>query len=122
MIDTNTLCDRVCVCGGRNYGDSAEVMRVLDQLQPKLVIQGEATGADTLARAYAVLSGIPYESYAPDRGLDGNGRDWKYRRNSRMLERGKPTLVVAFPGGPGTADTVRKARAAGIPVIEVMAP
>ena len=28
-------------------------------------------------------------------------------------------LVVAFPGGPGTADMVRRARAAGIKVLEV---
>ncbi len=30
-----------------------------------------------------------------------------------------PDLVIAFPGGKGTADMVRKARAAGVEVIEV---
>ena len=108
------LCDRVLVCGGRNYQDLDEVVRVLHQLQPKLIIHGGASGADTLAGMYADTFKIPKEVYLPDRNLDGFGRDWKFRRNTRMLENGKPTLVVAFPGGPGTADTVRKAEARGL--------
>jgi hypothetical protein len=34
-----------------------------------------------------------------------------------MLNEGKPDLVVAFPGGRGTADMVKRARAAGIELI-----
>lgn len=37
-------------------------------------------------------------------------------RNLWMLEYGRPDLVVAFPGGHGTADMISKARKAGIPV------
>jgi UDP-N-acetylmuramoylalanine-D-glutamate ligase len=37
----------------------------------------------------------------------------------RMLKEGKPNYVVAFPGGPGTRDMVNKAKAAGVPVVEV---
>lgn len=40
-------------------------------------------------------------------------------RNRRMIEEGKPDLVVAFPGGRGTANMVNQARAAGIEVREV---
>jgi hypothetical protein len=36
-----------------------------------------------------------------------------------MLDDGKPELVVAFPGGRGTADMMRRAREAGVEVIEV---
>ena len=32
-----------------------------------------------------------------------------------MIDEGRPDFVVALPGGVGTADMVRKARAAGIP-------
>ncbi len=39
-------------------------------------------------------------------------------RNARMLAEGKPDLVVAFPGGRGTADMLRRVREAGIEVIE----
>ena len=120
-MDAETLSDRVLVCGGRTYADLREVARVLDLLQPKLTIHGDALGADTLADGYANMHGIPKEVYTPDRNLDGRGWDWKFNRNTRMLVHGKPTLVVAFPGTRGTADTVRKARENGIPVIEVKA-
>jgi hypothetical protein len=36
-----------------------------------------------------------------------------------MLDMEKPDLVVAFPGGRGTADMVRRAKAAGVRVVAV---
>lgn len=40
-------------------------------------------------------------------------------RNKQMLNEGKPDLVVAFPGGSGTAHMVKIAKAVGIMVIEI---
>jgi hypothetical protein len=40
-------------------------------------------------------------------------------RNQRMLDEGKPDLVVAFPGGGGTKDIVRRAVKAGLALHEV---
>ena len=37
-------------------------------------------------------------------------------RNQEMIDEGKPDGVVAFPGGKGTADMVRRAEAAGLKV------
>lgn len=37
-------------------------------------------------------------------------------RDQEMLDKGKPDLVVAFLGNRGTADMVRRAREAGVPV------
>ena len=37
----------------------------------------------------------------------------------RMLEEGRPDLVVAFPGRSGTAHMMRIARAAGVAVIDL---
>jgi hypothetical protein len=52
--------------------------------------------------------------------------DWKAHgraagpiRNQRMIDEHRPELVVAAPGGRGTADMVRRARAAGIEVFEI---
>ena len=42
-------------------------------------------------------------------------------RNRRMLEEGRPDLVIAFPGGKGTANMVRIALQAGIQVREIHA-
>jgi UDP-N-acetylmuramoylalanine-D-glutamate ligase len=50
-----------------------------------------------------------------------HGRSADPIRNRRTLDEGKPDLVVAFPGGRGTAHMVSQARAAGVRVIEVMA-
>ena len=37
-------------------------------------------------------------------------------RNQAMLVKGKPDLVLAFPGGRGTADMVNRARVSKVPV------
>ena len=38
-------------------------------------------------------------------------------RNQRMIDEGKPDLVVAFPGGVGTADMISRAKAYNISVL-----
>ena len=43
-------------------------------------------------------------------------------RNQVMLDKGKPDVVVAFPGGRGTADMVRRAEGAGIEVRRIKWP
>jgi hypothetical protein len=52
--------------------------------------------------------------------------DWKtygkaagFVRNQKMLDEEKSDVVLAFPGGNGTADMVRRAKAAAVPVIEL---
>ena len=40
-------------------------------------------------------------------------------RNQQMIDEGKPDLVVAFPGGAGTADMIRRAKKHNLKVIEV---
>ena len=115
---------RVLVCGGRNYHDQEHVWTTLSELNAKqpigLLIHGAATGADRLAQAWALSRLIP------DREFDSN---WpKYGgaageiRNRHMIDEGKPDLVVAFPGGPGTTDLVQRAKLHGVKVIEVPSP
>jgi hypothetical protein len=45
------------------------------------------------------------------------GREAGPMRNARMLAEGKPNLVVAFPGGPGTRNMVDLARRAGVEIV-----
>ena len=82
-----------------------------------LVIAGGARGADTLGAEWAKGQGIPCEVYMAD--WEGLGRKAGPIRNQRMLDEGKPDLVVAFPGGRGTADMVRRAHAAGLAVLVI---
>ena len=112
---------RVLVCGGRDYTDRARVWRVLDAYREKYgrltIIQGGARGADRHARDWALAqSSVCLINEPAD--WDAHGKAAGPIRNQRMLDEGKPDLVLAFPGGRGTADMVSRARKAGIRVID----
>lgn len=109
----------VLVCGGRDFTDVAGLRSALDRLRSEVpfarVIAGGARGADTFAAEWAVARGISADVFMAD--WEGMGSKAGPIRNQRMLDEGKPDLVVAFPGGRGTADMVRRAQEAGIEVI-----
>jgi hypothetical protein len=125
---------RVLVCGGRKYGylkeERAAIFKALYELcqwsedgeygntMPFgiTLIHGGASGADAIANEWAVVNWIPIEDYPAD--WKAYGRAGGPIRNQRMIDEGKPDLVLAFPGGPGTADMVRRAKAANVKVIE----
>lgn len=112
---------RVLVCGGRKYWNEEAVFSTLHGLAEKhgwlTVIQGGADGADLLAREWAQLCYHGLVTVRAD--WAAHGRAAGPIRNQQMLDSAKPDLVVAFPGGNGTADMVRRARAAGVPVLEI---
>lgn len=112
---------KVLVCGGRDYHNIKTVYVALDGLIPKptLIIQGGAFGADACASEWAHARNVLERQFAAD--WHAHGRAAGPIRNQQMLDEGKPDLVVAFPGGTGTADMVRRAKAAGVRVIEVTA-
>ena len=114
---------RVIVCGGRGYADRDRVFAVLDELHAELpiavVAHGDAPGADRLATEWALRRGTLTSAYIAQ--WERDGRAAGPIRNQRMLVEAKPDLVVAFPGNRGTADMVRRAKAAGVPVMEVAA-
>jgi hypothetical protein len=113
---------RVLVCGGRTFGDWELLVGVLDGLKPmqaSVIIHGAAPGADTLAGRWAELRRVPIESFPAE--WEKHGRAAGPIRNAQMLAEGKPDLVVAFPGGRGTANMCKQARAAGVEVLEVSA-
>jgi len=105
---------RLLVCGGREFTDFRLILSVLSRLSPSLVIEGGARGADTGARVAAGKLGIQVREFPADWARFG--RRAGYLRNEQMLAEGHPDMVVAFPGGPGTASMVRLARQAGVPV------
>ena len=110
---------RILVTGGRGYADRDTLNATLSHMQPTAVICGGASGADALAADWAVANGVALiEFYADWRAHDKAAGPL---RNQRMLTEGKPDRVVAFPGGRGTRDMVRKARRAGVEIYEVTA-
>jgi len=138
---------RVIITGSRKYDNPAAVNAALTDLYESLppterlvLIEGGATGADELAgnwaesrrewghrvdheRYYALWSGPCRDTCRPGhRRKRPNGSDYcpaaGTYRNQRMVDLGAD-VVLAFPGGTGTADLCRRARAAGIDVREV---
>ena len=116
---------RVLVCGGRNFDDRELLAKTLQPFKPSraltpsphVIIHGCASGADRLADEWAQVFGVPslgFPAHWKAEGLSAGPR-----RNQRMIDEGKPDLIIAFPGGRGTADMTARARAAGINVIEV---
>ena len=79
------------------------------------IISGCARGADTLGIEWAEARGMEVARFPAD--WETHGRAAGPIRNQQMLDDGKPDLVIAFPGGRGTADMVRRARAAGVELI-----
>lgn len=129
---------RVLVCGGRYFTDGVAVSEYLTRhygaLLPGLVIiHGNAKGADRLADRWAKNHGLKpltfpaawYDLTQPGAVIKTRADGTKYdvlagfRRNQQMLDEGKPDVVVAFRGGDGTDDMVKRAQAAGVPVVRV---
>lgn len=126
---------RVIVCGGRDYQDHAHVNRVLDELSRRCgsitVIEGGATGADALARHWAkdrpnvqhVAVPAHWDDISHPHALIRVRRDGKrydtragFRRNQQMIDLHAPDLILAFPGGSGTIDMIKRGKKAGLHV------
>ena len=120
---------KILVCGGRNYGMNDDgthnddeidlVFDVMEEIDPDEIVEGGARGADTFARTWGHANYKEVHTMRADWTKYGLGAG--PRRNQQMLDEHKDiSLVVAFPGGNGTADMVRRAKKAGIPVKEIV--
>jgi hypothetical protein len=112
----------VLVCGGRDYTDRERIYKLLTFNREKIgvIVHGGAAGADTLAGDWAAANSVACMRVPAEWGKFGKKAG--FIRNEKMLSLAKPDLVVAFPGGVGTAMMVRLAKQAGVRVIEVPGP
>jgi hypothetical protein len=112
----------VLVCGGRGYGgtkeEQAHIYSTLNGIHVdtpiEKIIEGGATGADTWAYEWAMDSSIQVKVYPAN--WNKYGKSAGHRRNAEMLKYEDVDLVVAFPGGAGTASMVHMALNKGIEV------
>lgn len=111
------------ICGGRDFADQAMFDSAMLDLMglygcPAKVVHGDCrTGADQMADAWGKRLAIDVIPVPALWYLYGKGAG--PIRNQLMLDKHTPRLVVAFPGGKGTADMVAKARAANVDVAEI---
>lgn len=108
------------VTGGRDYKNDFFVSMALSEVNEVLtgkavtLIVGDATGVDTFARKAALEFRWNVEVFKAD--WDEHGKAAGPIRNGRMINEGQPDIVLAFPGGRGTANCVKQAEEAGVPV------
>jgi hypothetical protein len=111
----------VLVTGGRDYDDIGVAFdcltRLNSQFERLVVIHGDADGADTLA--YKVCKQVGIEQVRVPAAWNRYQRASGPIRNQLMLDLfPNIDMVLAFPGGTGTADMKERADKNGIPVIE----
>lgn len=113
------------VCGGRDYDRANRVAQVLDAAIERMglwcIIQGEATGADALAKEWAI-SRTSISMICVPADWDA-GKSAGPARNALMLRilqgHEGDKAVIGFPGSSGTANMLSQARGAGIRIIEI---
>lgn len=117
---------RVLICGDRNWDDVESIRTLICGLRelhgPSLVIiEGEARGADLMARMTAESLTVTVERYPAD--WTAYGRAAGPIRNQQMLTEGKPDTLYAFhddiDNSKGTKNMVALAMKAGVPVCVV---
>jgi hypothetical protein len=126
---------KILVCGGRDYGtwiteeghkavnhyEVEKLNNTLDAIKQEfetiIIIQGEARGADSLAKSWAIRNKVATLNFPAD--WASYGKSAGYLRNVQMLEEGTPDLVIAFPGGSGTAMMCKIAKSAGVEVRQI---
>lgn len=116
---------RTIICGGRNYIFTPEDRAWLDELKKELpitvVLHGAQKtwtgktyiGADWFGAQWGYANILPVEPYPAD--WINHGRAAGPLRNEKMAK--VADACIAFPGGTGTADMVRRATARGLKVI-----
>ena len=114
----------VLVCGGRDFADVNLLWSTLDKMHAEspiwLVVNGGASGADRLSSDWAHARDLCVHHYPVSReAWKSWGKAAGPMRNRQMLDTEHPHIVVAFPGGRGTADMVRQARTRNVEVVEV---
>lgn len=125
---------KVLVCGGRKFGTKWDhekwkevpdidainkLYEVLDGIEGiDTIISGHATGADQLGEMYADERHLKVELFPAE--WDKHGKKAGFIRNKKMLDEGKPDLVVGFPGGKGTIMMCNIAERAGVEVKRII--
>lgn len=102
----------VLVCGGRDFRDRDRLYMILDGTEIDCVVHGGADGADCMAGEWAISRSRP-EIIVPAQWSNFN-KNAGPTRNSWMLRFTKVNHVIAFPGGRGTLNMIKQARAAKI--------
>jgi hypothetical protein len=123
---------KTIIAGGRDYQFTKLDEALLDAMRDQIteVVSGKAPGADTCGERWARARGIPVHDAPakwsdlshPDALIrirrDGSKYDARagFRRNQEMAD--YADACILFPGGTGTEDMAKRAKAAGLTIID----
>jgi hypothetical protein len=120
---------RVLVTGSRDWKDLRAVhdaiwRQYVDNLDTAMgftVVHGDCpTGADAFASSYCLMSSAPIIEEKHPADWDTHGKAAGPLRNQEMVDLGADVcLAFPLPESRGTRDCMRRAKAAGIPVVVV---
>ena len=113
---------KVIIAGTRDkdYKIPEDGRKVLRLLRPMMsqVVSGKATGADTEGENFAHWHCVDVKPFpVTDDEWERYGKPAGPMRNKRMVD--YADALIAFPGGTGTANVTKQAKAAGLLVIEI---
>lgn len=109
---------RILICGSRNWMNYNKIFDIVKSLNPSVVIEGEAPGADTIARQVAEKLNVEVLKFP------ANWQKYKKAagpiRNAQMLKEGDPDVVIAchndLKNSRGTKDMVKRSLKNDAPV------
>lgn len=88
--------------------------------RPTEIVCGKARGVDTMGEIWAGENDIPVTPFPAD---------WKrldkiagHRRNQQMADYADALLLIYLPGSNGSMDMLRRAKLAGLEIVEIMLP
>jgi len=114
----------ILVTGGRAFTNEDALYEMLDHIEAMcdsrrlgmVIVQGGAQGADKIARTWAWHNNKQLVTERANWQQHGKGAG--HRRNQAMIEKYRPDICVAMPGGRGTADMVARCRTNNIPILQ----
>ena len=112
---------KVLVCGSRSYDNWEYIFARIEDIHKETpiteIIHGAAKGVDSWAGLWARRNSIQENRYPAD--WEGHGKAAGPIRNRRMLDEGKPDLVMGFltPESKGTRNMLEQAHKAGVKCI-----
>ena len=110
---------RILICGGRSFSSHEHFHKMIAMVQGQFaprfcIFEGGANGADRMAQLWAKMNGYPQATMPANWAYYGFGAGTK--RNTDMLDFFLPDVVIAMPGGTGTANMVKQSLERGIPI------
>lgn len=112
---------KIAVTGHQSYGDRLGFHKTLDRINKitgisEIIITFSA-GPCKFAKEWCARNGVPLEQLPQDRTVDA--RHNMRRNNKEVVHNRRPDLIIAVGNSEGAEDIERRARAAGISIMEI---